>query len=68
MTGKAQVIPIPKNGDHSSPANYRPISLTSIMCKMLEHIWSSSIYTHLDKYNILCMDMDSVKEDPVIHS
>ena len=57
---KAQVVPIHKNGNRSSPANYRPISLTSIMCKMLEHILSTSIYTcsytHLNKYNILCME------------
>ena len=28
---KAQVVRIHKNGDRSFPANYRPISLTSIM-------------------------------------
>ena len=33
--------------------NYRPISLTSITCKMLEHIITSNIVQHLDSDNIL---------------
>ena len=33
----AVVVPIPKPGkDHSNPSNYRPISLTSCMCKVME--------------------------------
>ena len=42
-----------KKGDRSSPANYRPISLTSVVCKTLEHIISSNIYCHLSRFNIL---------------
>ena len=53
---KAQVVPINKNGDRSSPANYRLITLISMVCKALEYILLTSIYTHLDKYNILCME------------
>ena len=33
----ATVIPIPKPGkDHAEPTNYRPIALTSCLCKTLE--------------------------------
>ena len=35
---RAQVAPIFKKGDKSLAANYRPISLTCILCKFLEHI------------------------------
>ena len=34
-------------------SNYRPISLTSIVCKLLEHIIHSNIMSHFDRYNIL---------------
>ena len=34
----AHVTPIHKSGSEDLPNNYRPISLTSIPCKMLEHI------------------------------
>ena len=42
-----------KKGDRLQPINYRPISLASITCKMLEHIITSNIMQHLDKHNIL---------------
>ena len=34
----ANIIPIYKRGDKSLPVNYRSISLTSIICKIMEHI------------------------------
>ena len=33
--------------------NYRPVSLTCIPCKLLEHIVCSNIMGHLDQYNLL---------------
>ena len=47
----AHVVPIFKKGSRSSPNNYRPISLTSIVSKIFEHILYSQIATHLDKNN-----------------
>jgi hypothetical protein len=34
-------------------SNYRPVSLTCICCKILEHIFVTSILNHLDAYKIL---------------
>ena len=34
-------------------ANYRPVSLTCLCCKMLEHIIVSNVMKHVDDYNIL---------------
>lgn len=50
----ANIIPIFKKGDRTSTGNYRPVSLTSICSKLLEHIIYSSIFCHLKEYNILC--------------
>ena len=32
----SNIVPIPKSGDSNSPSNYRPISLLSILSKVLE--------------------------------
>ena len=50
---KAQVCPLFKKGDKTEPSNYRPISLTCILCKVMEHIIASNLSTHLNKHNIL---------------
>ena len=49
----AHVTPLFKKGEKSLPSNYRPISLTCILCKVLEHIVSTNLVSHLDKHNIL---------------
>ena len=49
----ANVSPIFKKGDKHRPENYRPISLTSLVCKTAEHIIHSQIIHHLDANNIL---------------
>ena len=49
----ANVMPVFKKGDKSLAANYRPISLTCILCKVLEHILASKIVKHLDGQGIL---------------
>ena len=49
----AHVSPIYKKGSKYIPENYRPISLTCICCKILEHVVVSSIVTHADTHNIL---------------
>lgn len=46
-----KVVPVFKSGDSHSPHNYRPISLTCIPCKLLEHIIASHIYDHLESKN-----------------
>ena len=50
---KALVAPIFKKGDKSSAANYRPISLTCILCKVLEHIIASNVVEHMNKHDLL---------------
>ena len=49
----ANVSPVFKKGNRSSPANYRPISLTSVSCKILEHVIHSNIMSHFEAHDIL---------------
>ena len=50
---QAYITPIFKNGDRSDPKNYRPVSLTSIVWKIMEHVLVSQIIHHLETNNIL---------------
>ena len=50
---RAQVTPIFKKGNKSSAANYRPISLTCILIKVLEHIMASHVVKHLNSHDLL---------------
>ena len=49
----ARISAIYKKGDKSTPCNYRPVSITCITCKIMEHIVCSQIGRHLDYNNIL---------------
>ena len=49
----AKVTPIFKKGYKSKPSNYRPVSLTSICCKIVEHILHSHIMKFFEGHHIL---------------
>ncbi|VDI02195.1 Hypothetical predicted protein [Mytilus galloprovincialis] len=42
-----------EGGDKHAPENYRPVSLTSVPCKLLEHIICRHILKHLEKHRVL---------------
>ena len=49
----ANICPLFKKGDRSIACIYRPVSLTCIPCKLLEHIVCSNIMAHLDEQRLL---------------
>lgn len=49
----AKIIPIHKCGSTSQVSNFRPISLTSTVCKLLEHAVLKHINTYLEQESIL---------------
>ncbi|CAM4623350.1 unnamed protein product [Lepidochelys kempii] len=50
---KANVVPIFKKGKKEDPGNYRPVSLTSVPGKIMEHVLKESILKHLDKRKMI---------------
>ena len=50
----AKVVALHKKGEKSNPGNYRPISLTSVCCKILESILKSAISKHLVDNALIC--------------
>jgi len=49
----ANVTPIFKKGSKAEPGNYRPVSLTSVCCKILESVMRDEIMDHLSANNLL---------------
>ena len=45
----ANICRLFKKNDRSLACNYRPVSLTCVPCKLLEHIVCSNIMAHLDE-------------------
>ena len=50
---EADVMPLFKKGDKTNAGNYRPISLTSLSCKLLEHVVHTNIISFLEEFHIL---------------
>jgi hypothetical protein len=49
----AVVTPIFKKGTRTDPGNYRPVSLTSVPCKLLESIIKDKINSHLSENKLI---------------
>ena len=49
----ANISPLFKKGDRSLACNIRPVSLTCVPCKLLEHMVCSNIMAHLDEHKLL---------------
>ena len=50
---RANVTPIYKKGEKDIPSNYRPIALTSVVCKLLEKILFKHLYNFLHSNNLI---------------
>ncbi|CAM5167297.1 unnamed protein product [Natator depressus] len=50
---KANVVPIFKKGKEEDPGNYRPVSLTSVPGKIMEHVLKESILKHFEERKVI---------------
>ena len=69
----ANVCPLFKKGGKSIASNYRPISLTCILCIVLEHKFAPNLVAHLDFHQLLYdlqhgFNMASDRRDLVRHN
>jgi hypothetical protein len=49
----ANVTPVFKKGARTDPGNYRPVSLTSVSCRLMEGIVKDQIVKHLEKNGLI---------------
>ncbi len=49
----ANISPLFKKGSKLEASNYRPVSLTSVCCKVMEGIVRDSIASHLNRHNLI---------------
>ena len=49
----ANVTPIFKKGVKSSPGNYRPVSLTTVCCRLMETMIKEEVVAHLDRHQLI---------------
>ena len=45
---RAYVSPIFKKGDKKQPENYRPVSLTCVVCKTMESLVRDNLMSHME--------------------
>jgi len=49
----ANIVPVFKKGDKADPNNYRPVSLASVPCKIMESIIKAHIAKFLEQNNVI---------------
>jgi hypothetical protein len=50
---EVEVAPAYKKGEKYNAANYRPISLTCISCKIMEHVITKNVLNHLERNSLI---------------
>merc|ERR1712082_322264 len=64
---KANITPLYKKGNKSNPLNYRPVSLTSVICKILEILIREEWVEMLEKQNMLSGKQFGFRQGTVDH-
>lgn len=57
-----KIVPVFKTGNKHLPESYRPISLTCICCKLLEHIIASHVFRHLESNNFFFLNQHGFRK------
>ena len=65
---KAEVTAIFKKGSKQNPGNYRPVSLTCIVCKILESFIRDAIVSHMKANNLFVECQHGFRKKQVMHN
>ena len=49
----AKILPIHKGGSKSDPSNYRPISILSVLSKIIEKHVTKHLFAYMNKFNLI---------------
>ena len=60
---KANVSPIYKKGEKYLASNYRPVSLTCVVSKVLEHIVTSHMMNYAEEHKLLFRDQHGFRRN-----
>ena len=63
---QAIVVPVFKKGSRTDSCNFRPILLTCICTKILEHIIYSNVSKHLQSHAVLCDAQHGFRQNKVV--
>ena len=64
---RPNISPIFKKGDRTKPNNYRPVSLTYIVCKGMEHVVHLNNMHYLDQYHMIYWPINSTAFANPVH-
>ena len=64
---KAVIVPVHKKGESGDVANYRPISLTYVACKLMERV-IAKIYMYICLITIYCLMHNMVSSVVIQHA
>ena len=59
---KGSVTPLHKTGSRHDACNYRPVTITSILCRVLEKIIKRSVVDHLENINFISNEQHGFRE------
>ena len=60
---KAEVLPMHKRSDPSDPANFRPITIVSVICKIIEKIVHMQLTTYLENQCLFSNDQHGFRKN-----
>ena len=63
---RANIVPLFKAGCRNKPENFRPVSLTSQICKLFESLMRDDIVNHLESNGLLNISQHDLEKGSLV--